>query len=345
MMGRAPAFWWHRHSLRASLLSPIGALVGARTLARMERPGGAVPVPVICIGNPTVGGAGKTPTALALLSRLVARGARPFALLRGHGGNAATPLRVDPARHGVKEVGDEALLLAQTAPTVVSGSDRLAGARLAVAEGASHIVMDDGFQNPTLTKDAALLVVDRGVGIGNGKVLPAGPLRAPLAPQLARADAVLLVGPAPDPDTRPVLAQAAETAGRPLAEGRLEPDAGAIREIAGGPLSAFAGIGRPEKFFQMLVDEGLILAAWTAFPDHHSFRVAEVSALFKEAAEMGWTLVTTQKDAARLADPRFDALRPEIFPVPVTLRLEDEGMLDRLIDLAESRAAARRGTS
>ncbi len=342
MMGRAPAFWWRRRSLLAALLSPIGDVVGAQTLARMGKPSGTVRLPVICIGNPTVGGAGKTPTALALLARLRARGAHPFALLRGHGGRAPTPLLVDPVRHSVQEVGDEALLLAQAAPTVVSGSDRLAGARLALAEGASHIVMDDGFQNPSLHKDVSVLVVDRAVGIGNGKVLPAGPLRAPLAPQLARADALLLVGPAPEPDTCPALAEAADAAGLLLLEGRLEPDADAIAQLKGCPLSAFAGIGRPEKFFQMLVDEGLALYASKAFADHHPFTLREISALAGEADKMGWTLVTTQKDAARLAGPTFDALRPDISVVPVTLRLTQEEVLDALIDRAEVRAAGRR---
>lgn len=342
MIGRAPAFWWRRHGLLATLLSPIGALVGAKTLARMAEPGGAVPVPVICVGNPTVGGAGKTPTALALIARLKARGARPFALLRGHGGSAATPLRVDHARHGAREVGDEALLLAHAAPTIVSGGDRLAGARLAVAEGASHIVMDDGFQNPTLVKDAAVLVIDRAVGIGNGAVLPAGPLRAPLAPQVARADALLLVGSAPSDDTRPALAAAAQAAGCALLEGRLEPDAAALALLKGCPLYAFAGIGRPEKFFHMLVDEGLALYAWKAFADHHPFTPAEIRSLSELADARGWTLVTTQKDAARLSGPAFDALRAEISVVPVTLRLADEdAALDALIARAEERAAAR----
>lgn len=345
MIGRAPAFWWRRRSILATLLSPIGSVVGARTLARMEATPGAVPVPVICVGNPTVGGAGKTPTALALLARLAARGARPFALLRGHGGSARAPLVVDPTRHGADLVGDEALLLAQAAATVVSGGDRLAGARLAVAEGATHIIMDDGFQNPTLLKDAALLVVDRAVGVGNAHVLPAGPLRAPLAPQLARADALLLVGPAPEDDPRPELAHAAEAAGCTLLDGRLEPDAGAIGALKGCPLYAFAGIGRPEKFFRMLVDEGLVLSAWKAFADHHPFTPAEISTLQEEADRMGWTLVTTQKDAARLASPAFDEVREDISVVPATLRLTDDGALDALIELAETRAAARRRTA
>lgn len=342
MMGRAPAFWWRRNSLLAALLSPVGDVVGAKTLARMAQPGGRVRLPVICVGNPTVGGAGKTPCALALLARLKARGARPFALLRGHGGRAPTPLLVDPARHGAGEVGDEALLLAQAAPTIVSGSDRLAGARLAVAEGATHIVMDDGFQNPTLGKDVSVLVVDRTVGVGNGRVLPAGPLRAPLAPQLACADALLLVGAAPTPDTGPALADAATAAGCAVLEGRLEPDGEAIAALADRPLLAFAGIGRPEKFFRMLEEEGLQVAGRKAFADHHPFTPAQMAALAAEAAAKGQTLVTTQKDAARLTGPSFERVRGLIQVVPVTLRLQDMEALDRLIDLAEARAAGRR---
>lgn len=191
---RAPAFWADPASLRARLLAPLGQVYGAITLARMARAGGRVGVPVICVGNPTLGGAGKTPVAIALLHHIAAQGGWPFALLRGHGGTAQTPLLVDPAGHDAGEVGDEALLLARHAPTVVAGGDRLGGALLAARLGASHIVMDDGFQNATLHKDASLLVVDGGFGLGNGRVFPAGPLRAPLAPQLARADALMVVG-------------------------------------------------------------------------------------------------------------------------------------------------------
>lgn len=337
-MLHAPRFWWRRAGLASALLSPIGAVVGAIALRRMGQAGGRIAAPVICIGNPTVGGAGKTPTAIALLSRLTARGARPFALLRGHGGTARGPLRVDTAAHGPAEVGDEALLLAAYAPTIVAGGDRLGGGRLAIAEGASHVVMDDGFQNPSLHKDVSLLVVDGAVGIGNGQVTPAGPLRAPLAPQLARADAVLVVGPGAAGER---VAEAARNAGVLVLAGRLTPDPAAIAALNGRPLLAFAGIGRPEKFFATLRAEGLSLAAERAFADHHPYAPGEIAALAADAERLGAWLVTTEKDMARLSTPAFAPLRSAIATVPVTLALDAPEALDALIARAEARFAAR----
>lgn len=341
-MLRAPRFWWRRAGLASALLSPVGTVVGAVALRRMAHDGGSVDAPVICIGNPTVGGAGKTPAAIAVLDLLTATGEMPFAVLRGHGGSARGPLRVDPARHGAAEVGDEALLLARHAQTVVAGSDRLAGARIAVADGASHIVMDDGFQNPTLRKDVCVLVVDAAVGVGNGRVTPAGPLRAPLAPQIERADAVLVVGEGTAGDA---VAGAARKAGAMVLTGRLVPDPAAVAALRGGPLLAFAGIGRPEKFFATLEAEGLALAGRRAFADHHPYRAGEIAALVEEAAQCGARAVTTEKDMARLSMPEFDALRASIATLPVTLALDAPEMLDALIARAEARWAARRGAA
>ncbi len=334
-MLRAPAFWWRdRPGLAAALLSPVAAVIGGVALRRLGQAGGTVDVPVICIGNPTVGGAGKTPTAIALIERLKARGARPFALLRGHGGKAKAPLRVDPVAHGAADVGDEALLLARHAPTIVAGGDRLGGARLAVAEGASHVVMDDGFQNPSLNKDSALLVIDAGVGVGNGQVTPSGPLRAPLAPQLAKADAVLVIGNGA-PGER--VAVAAGAAGLPVLRGHLAPEPAAIAALEGMPLIAFAGIGRPEKFFATLEACGLTVVARHAFADHHPYRPEEIARLAADAVRLGARLVTTQKDHVRLAPEVGDG----IATLPVRLVLDGTDALDVLIDRAEARAAAR----
>ncbi|HWL04116.1 MAG TPA: tetraacyldisaccharide 4'-kinase, partial [Xanthobacteraceae bacterium] len=188
---RPPAFWTRRPGLAAGLLSPIAALYDRIATRRMTRAGAALSVPVICIGNPTLGGAGKTPTAIAVAQLLTAAGERPVLLSRGYGGRLAGPVRVDPARHLAADVGDEPLLLARAAPVVVA-RDRVAGAHLALSAGASVMVMDDGFQNPSLHKDFSILVVDGGSGIGNGRVFPAGPLRASLDAQLARAQALLV---------------------------------------------------------------------------------------------------------------------------------------------------------
>lgn len=336
MKAHAPGFWWRPPGLMATLLAPIGALVGTFTLRRMGKPGGTVPVPVICIGNPTVGGAGKTPTALWCLDYLTASGAHPFALLRGHGGAVRTPTRVDPEQHDAVDVGDEALLLAARAPTVVAGGDRLGGAQLAVAAGASHVVMDDGFQNPSLAKDLSLLVVDAAVGVGNGLVLPAGPLRAPLAPQIARADAVLLVGEGAAGET---VAHCARSLGRPVLRGHLAPAPEAVAALRGRPLHAFAGIGRPEKFFATLERAGLTVAGRTAFADHHRFSRNEIEALLREAGDR--QLVTTTKDMARLGTMELRDLRPRIATLPVALQLEEPGAFAALLERATRRAAER----
>jgi len=217
---RAPAFW-QRSGILSTLLAPVGSLYGWAAATRLRQPGKSAGVPVICVGNPTLGGAGKTPTALAIGRLLLAAGERPFFLSRGYGGSAQGPMLVEAQRHGGAEVGDEPLLLARVAPTVVA-RNRPAGAAVARAQGASVIVMDDGFQNPALTKNFSVLVIDGRRGIGNCRVFPAGPLRAPLEIQLTRAQAVIVVGEIAA--AAPVLAKV-ELLGMPVFHGRLEPDA------------------------------------------------------------------------------------------------------------------------
>ncbi|MGC1356497.1 MAG: tetraacyldisaccharide 4'-kinase, partial [Xanthobacteraceae bacterium] len=187
---REPAFWWQGKN-GGRLLAPVAGIYGAFAAMRLRSPGQKVGIPIICVGNLTVGGAGKTPAALTVGRLLLAENKRPFFLTRGYGGRLVGPVRVDRAIHGAADVGDEPLLLAELAPTIVA-RDRLAGARAAQRDGADAIVMDDGFQNPSLAKDLAILVVDGRRAIGNGRVFPAGPLRAPLEAQLARAHAVLV---------------------------------------------------------------------------------------------------------------------------------------------------------
>lgn len=337
MIGQAPAFWSRPDSWRGALLSPIGSLIGGITLRRMTRPGEAVAVPVICVGNPTVGGAGKTPTTLMILAHLKATGARPFALLRGHGGKLAGPVRVDPIHHDARAVGDESLLLAAEAPTIVS-QDRVAGARLAVAEGATHIVMDDGFQNPSLVKDVSLLVIDGAAGVGNGRVLPAGPLRAPLAPQIALADAVLLVGPG---SAGACLRPMARQAGKAVLEARIVPDATATAALRGRRVLAFAGIGRPEKLGATLAEAAIEVARVQAFPDHHPYSAADIAGLVAEADAGQLTLVTTSKDMARLRGPTFVSFTARITALPVQMEVSKPEQLDALLALADTRHADR----
>src|SRR5271170_3295535 len=248
----APEFW-QRDGLWPRLLVPAGwAIAGAgRLRRRLARPL-MLEIPVLCVGNLVAGGTGKTPVALALAQQLQARGVRVHCLTRGHGGMAAGPVEVDPARHDARAVGDEALLLAAAAPTVVA-RDRAAGARLALARGAELVVMDDGFQNPGLAKDLSLLVVDGAVGFGNARLLPAGPLREPIDSGLARAQAVVLIGP----DQAGVARRIAGAL--PMLGARLVPDAG-WDALRGRRVVAFAGIGRPQKFFAALEAHGIIVA-------------------------------------------------------------------------------------
>ncbi|MCZ8316598.1 tetraacyldisaccharide 4'-kinase [Phreatobacter sp.] len=323
---RAPGFWSDPEALAGRLLAPLGALVGAVTLAKMGRDGARAAVPVLCVGNPTVGGAGKTPAAQWLAARLAASGQRPAILARGYGGSLAGPLVVDPAVHGPAEVGDEPLLHARHALTIVA-RDRPAGAALAVARGATVIVMDDGFQNPSLAKTRSLLVVDGAHGVGNGRVLPAGPLRAPLAPQLARADALLVIGPGEAGDE---LAALAVRCGRPVMRGSLVVEAKARAWLQDRDVLAFCGIGRPAKFAETLGAAGVRNAVLRPFPDHHAYTDADAERLLAEAKATGLPLVMTEKDAVKLkGSPARDRLAAAATVVAVTL----------VVDEAEARRA------
>jgi tetraacyldisaccharide 4'-kinase len=311
---RAPAFWWHRTPTPlARLLTPASLAYGAIAGRRMSRAGERAPVPVVCIGNFTAGGAGKTPTALMIAALLRSHGHSPAFLTRGYGGRLAGPVPVGPA-HTAAEVGDEPLLLARTAPTVVA-RHRPAGARLAAQQGASVIVMDDGLQNPSLTKDLSLAVVDGATGLGNRLPLPAGPLRAPLAAQWPRVDAVLVIGSGEAGDA---VASEARERGTPVWRGRLRPDPQAAARLSGRRVLAFAGIGRPEKFFETLRECGAQVIATRAFPDHHAFTPGDLASLRAGAVRDDLALVTTEKDAVRLG--RAD----DVAVLPVSLELEDE---------------------
>lgn len=317
---RAPRFWWEQPGAASLLLSPLAAIYGSIAARRLAQPGARIGIPVICVGNPTVGGAGKTPTAMAIARMLSAAGERPAFLTRGYGGRLAGPVMVDPA-HSAVQVGDEPLLLARVAPTIVA-SNRPAGARLAKASGASVVVMDDGFQNPSLAKDCSILVLDAR-GIGNACVLPAGPLRAPLGPQLARASAILIVGAAD-----PLLPQTAV----PVFRATLEPDAATVKSLAGRQVLAFAGIGDPEKFFATLKAAGIEAPVQRAFPDHHRYSAAEAAALIADAGRDGLALLTTEKDLARLkGDASVAALTERARALPVTLRFKEADDFKKLV--------------
>ena len=329
---REPAFWWREGSLASALLAPLATVYGAIATWRLARPGRRPGIPVVCIGNLTVGGAGKTPTALTVARMLAKAGERPVFLSRGYGGALAGPLVVDPAQHRARDVGDEPLLLARTAPTIVA-RDRVKGA--GIAAGASVIVMDDGFHNPSLVKDFSLLVVDARRGIGNGRVIPAGPLRAPVDAQLSRAHALVMVGrSAPD---CPIAAMA-RARDIPVLRASLRADTASIAALAGRRVLAFAGIGDPQKFFATLAEAGVAVAATRSFADHHRYTRREAAGLCEEAGRDGLALVTTEKDLARLSGEE-QPLSARACALPVTLVFEDAAGFESL--LLEQLAAAR----
>jgi tetraacyldisaccharide 4'-kinase len=334
---REPSFWWREAGIAARMLAPLAAIYGAAAQARLKQRGRRAGVPVVCIGNLTVGGAGKTPAALAVARMLAAAGERPVFLSRGYGGALAGPVRVDPARHRADDVGDEPLLLAGAAPTVVA-RDRVGGASMAVAAGASIVVMDDGFQNPSLAKDFSVLVVDGRRGVGNGRVIPAGPLRAPVDAQLALAHTLVVVG---TPLHAGGLIAAARARRIAVFQARLQPDAGAVAALAGRRVLAVAGIGDPQKFFATLADAGVTVAATRSFPDHHRYTGAEVRTLCDDADRAGLALVTTEKDLARLAgNDALAELAARAHALPVALVFDDAEAFESL--LLQRIAAARR---
>lgn len=323
-----PPFWFEKPGLKAWLLWPFSwAYSRAASLTMHAAPSGSVAAPVLCVGNFVAGGGGKTPTSLALCDLLKHRGYKPGFLSRGYGGKISGPEIVDLKKHNALDVGDEPLLLARSSTTVVS-SDRLAGAQKLVDAGCDFILMDDGFQNPKLKKDYALVVVDSRRGIGNGFAMPAGPLRVRLPEQMLLADSILIIGNMPGAD--PVIRTAARAA-KPLFYASLK-----TRDAAKWKnkwLIAYAGIADPEKFFQSLRDLGADLAQIKAFGDHHYYTREDVSELLDRAKLMEAELVTTAKDFVRLMGmgEHQNRLARESSVVSVDLVFEDETMAERII--------------
>jgi len=325
---RVPSFWWREAGLAATLLAPPAALYGTVAAQRMCQGGREVGVAIICIGGLTVGGAGKTPMALRVERLLAATGRRPVFLTRGYGGSLAGPVTVDPTRHTAREVGDEPLLLARAAPTIVA-RDRVAGAEAARDAGAGIVIMDDGFHNGALAKHLAVVMIDGERGIGNARVLPAGPLRAPLGVQLERADALVVVGP---PLAADFVAREFRARTRPVFHGSYVPDPAALFALAGHRVLAFAGIGHPEKFFATLEAAGIEAVVRRSFPDHHRYNKAEAAWLIAEAERRRLLLVTTEKDSVRLSgDGAVAALARCARVLPVTLVLDDEDSFGRFV--------------
>lgn len=344
---REPRFWQHARSghvsVFPSLLAPAAWLWGAAgRLRRHYATPEQASVPIICIGNLSAGGTGKTPLALTLAERLIKSGEIVHFLTRGYGGREHGPLRVDPARDTAVDVGDEPLLLAAVAPTWVS-VDRAEGAAAAARAGARLIIMDDGFQNPSLVKDLSLLVVDAHAGLGNGRLIPAGPLRERVADALARTGAVVIVGRGHAAD-----GLAARARNRALPVFRAILRARPAPEFDGLPVLAFAGIGRPEKFYATLRELHADIVATQDFPDHHMFSESDAQSLLVRARDLKATLVTTEKDRVRLLHaPEGSArarLRDAVKTVSIRALVGDFSAFETLIRdaVAAARHPARR---
>jgi tetraacyldisaccharide 4'-kinase len=330
---REPGFWWRGDGAVARLLAPAGAAYGFVAARRMAQPGRPAAVPVLCVGNFTVGGSGKTPTAIAVARLLSRCGRRPFFLSRGYGGRLAGPVRVDAQPADM--VGDEPLLLARIAPTIVA-RDRPAGAAAAAQAGADAIVMDDGWQNPSLCKDLAIAVLDGRRGIGNGHIIPAGPLRAPIGMQLDRVQAIIVVGP---PNASAAILEGARHRRIAIFHARFEPDRNVIAAIGKRKVLAFAGIGDPEKFFTTLGDAGIDIAVREGFPDHHRYTAADAQGLVARAQAANLMLVTTEKDMMRLAgEPQLEALGSRVSAFPVRLVIEEADQFRQTVMTAVKRS-------
>ena len=333
---REPAFWYRPSSLTSRLLSPFGAIYGAATAWRMGLEGQNVGIAVICIGNYHVGGAGKTPATIKLAELLLASGETPFAVSRGYGGRLRGPVCVQPETHTAADVGDEPLMMSSRLPVVVS-RDRAAGAALAKSAGANVILLDDGFQNPSLRKNMSFVVIDATRGLGNGQVFPAGPLRAPLQAQIARTDALIVVGEGNGAND---LIEKLKRQGVPVLSARLKADPKSVSVLRGQRVLAFAGIGDPARFFSTLRANGVNVVGERPFADHHVFSVTEIEHLRAHAALNSLKLVTTEKDMARIrSDTRLARYANEFATLNVTLEFDDEEKLRRLA--IDSLAAAR----
>lgn len=296
MAGQAPSFWWEAPGCCSSLLTPLACIYGMVAAHHLSKRNGVrIDVPVLCIGNFTVGGAGKTPTAIYFARLARDEGFIPGIVSRGFGGNYSGVHLVDPETDTAKLVGDEPLLLARYASVAVC-SNRAHAAEFLKMRGCNFIIMDDGFQSARLYADYALLVVDASRGIGNGKIIPAGPLRAPLHAQMEKTDGILRIGTQVGADN--VVGQAQE-AGKPIFNAVLK--ASSQSDLSTGQFLAFAGIGNPGKFFDSLRASGAVIGATREFADHHPFTVQDIAQLRDEAALKDLRLITTAKDYVRLA--------------------------------------------
>ena len=331
-----PSFWQMRHHPLSLALTPLAWLYGGletarRRLTHAQHPG----KPVICVGNLTAGGAGKTPTVRWLAEKIAAQGHQPAILSRGYGGSEKGPLKVDRQTHHATHVGDEPLMLAADWPVYI-GADRMQSLRLAVQDGADVLIKDDGFQNPSLAHHFNLIVVDGASGLGNQRLLPSGPMRQPLSVALERLDALLVIGEARH-HSLAFLMDAVEAFGKPIFHGRVQ-----ATGHGSGKVHGFCGIARPQKFQASLVAQGYEIDGFTSFADHHDFTEAEAATLLAHDKP----LITTEKDMARLqgapADSARARLAAEAAVLPIALEIADEAALLAAISLAITDGQANR---
>lgn len=317
---KQPQFWM-KNGLGAALMAPVSWVYKSVSARRWARgPHVAIPVPVICVGNVTLGGTGKTPTAIYLIEKLTAMGKKPFVVTRGYKGSLMGPIAVNLARHTADQVGDEPLLLAAFAPTFVS-KDRAAGALAAAAAGADVIILDDGMQNPSVAKDLTIMVVDAEAGFGNGAIFPAGPLRETPEAGMDKAQIVLGIG-----SSKSVQNLRKSLTRRPVLHGSITVLHTGMN-WSGIKVLAFAGIGRPQKFYTSLKQAGANLVQTRSFGDHQQLPIALLQRLEAEATALDAQLVTTEKDAARLPKD----WQQKVLTLPVRLTLEDAAPLDSLL--------------
>lgn len=315
----APPFWYEDPGLMSLALRPLSAIYGAAARYRMDNAKTSlINAPVLCIGNLTVGGTGKTPTAIALAKLAMQAKLKPGFVSRGYGGIHVKPHQVDVATDMPSAVGDEPLLLARVAPTIV-GQNRAAAGQKLVDAGCDFIIMDDGFQSRSLHYDYALIALDAHRGIGNGQVIPGGPLRAPLIDQMRHATAILRIG---EGDAGDAVIRAAARAAKPLMQAKLIPES--PQTLSGKQVLAFTGIGNPQKFYETLASIDCWVGASRSFGDHHAFTESEAQQLLDKASAENLELVTTEKDAVRLThlEGPLAQLRKKALVLPVSLSFE-----------------------
>jgi len=339
MVSEAPPFWWSKADWRAWTLYPISFLYGRIAGYRMANAKRAsIPVPVICVGNFTVGGAGKTPTALTIARAAKAKGLKPGFLSRGYGGSLDVTTVVDPAHHRALAVGDEPLLLAREALTVISRR-RVEGAQRLVKEGADLIIMDDGFQSARLAIDYALLVIDATRGLGNGHIVPGGPVRAPIRQQLRYSTALLKVGGGEAAD---YIVRIAARAAKPYFTASLKVQDGV--DLSGRNVLAFAGIADPSKFFRTVESVGALIAARRSFGDHEHLTDDEIDDILLTAGRDGLQIVTTAKDFVRLTGHhgKAEELAAKCHVIEVEMAFADAQAPALIIDRAINACRDRR---